>query len=1762
MQDAHPIVYRHKLDFVEFVFHFEHASPCCLISVHSYHCDILGKIHLGRYCHNFVRCDLCGVGCNIHQYHCVKPSSVLPSASASFSLPLLWPFLDVKDSKVSRLLRISLCGAQDLPYLRSSFTLFFQFSDISNLFVHIILFCENRFSLTSKHCLCKPAYFFVYSLDFDASLGFPGEGPYSTWTCCTANIDAIQTHPDCLQWDFDAIALQETRINESILKQVSFELGKTNRSLCHGGLLNPKKTKANTFVTPHGGVAVIANKGFIRDFSTEDDSTGLWADLAKSTRISASWIQILPKVRALFFSFYGETARHDNSHLRVNNFYLERIFAVTAQFGDIPIILCGDFQTDPDSYTAVVSAKQYGNWIDPLSSQDQHGNPTRPITFSRNANFISPTEHFSSIDAILLNRTASFALSSIEVDYSRAKQHAPIVARFLWPKIFVKGTVLNMPAPLTLEKLPRKENNELDLDTISANAEFLWNSNFQEKCTTGDDDQDWDQLNNFALETLTSSGARFRPGLATRAKTPTFSTSIPCPGQTVHGDAITKSIAQLTNFYKLLVEMCHRLGRPSSCDNDQKITHCLQTKIVKKALSYKIPLPCFERFLSISQVKDLQKNVSDLINRKRNFAKRERIKNWKQKMIFGTKTKNVHSFVYKWIKSKTHIEVPNLIVDASGNILYNPDEAIAEINPQWDKVFSANVCHQDPIDLLRFIWPYIDEVRTQASVPPLSGLSLRKQILNRKANAAPGVDGWRTVEAFSLPILVYNKIAAFFRGIEDGSRKMPKQLATAKQVLLNKNGQDDPMQKRIISLLPIFLLAYTGARFRQLRKWQQSVFPSELKGGIKGRGLEEIPVNLRLCIDSSKDDSQPVVGIKLDKSKCFDRIVPTIAASLLLGFGCPKGVVSVFTGIYSTLTRFLCYKQWCSDRPTTCANGVVQGCSFSLLAINAYMSAWALLLRRIPHIQFAAFVDDCYIWSRLTHVSNLTAALDVTDKWDDLTGQKLNRKKCQAFATNTAARKALKQHLPDVDHAHVITVLGANLNVTNNKSTNWPKEKTIKILRDLKSIRAIPCSRDVTTHLIATKVIPQLNFLPSLNHIPKKVLQTVQDDIANALWGHRPMWRSRWLVLGLLSNPCRSEPFIARAFSIILETLNFLKKTTPENRDTWNTLALKPNIQVNSFLASFLQACKVLGLNLVEPFTLQVQILPQIRLPILDFTKRDLKALLCNLCRHQCYVRACQASRKDIHHAESLLDFDVTRAAHRMLKNQTILGMRLTAFRDSTTVGCTITNDRCFKVGFSSESTCRFCNQHKETMQHLVSVCTSIPGLESKPVCPDWLGPNFEILGVAEIGLGNASKRLQMSDPHTLKVQPWSIDDVVNTIELWTDGSCEHSNMYWHTIGGFAVIDKNDSIVQAGEVFHFALTSFSCELWAILAAFSGASGPLLIHSDCDSLVKMICLFSSIETIPVEWPHFTWFAFLFQIYQIRKSVCNQPLTLKWCPSHILESTPWFLISDAEARACNTTVQNIWHNRTADRDAKSYVKKQIDRYNHPVSQTLSQAIAWQKWLVHVAVQVALIRKNEDHDAVCFEGESHTPQNVPSTNGSVVPSVSDITPEHPICVFQYYLPKWLWEPEISCYDWNTRFPSDLQPSSYASISKENWEIAISFFKTLKWHIADNLKISYVELAYHFHFSGFSFTGVEQTVSKVSTLIRKVINQALKCDTDFPLVIGTQKHTAISEGKTLPAGFLSGSRPLVSSASLKALAAALIRGRSHALSQWDTPF
>ena len=298
-----------------------------------------------------------------------------------------------------------------------------------------------------------------------------------------------------------------------------------------------------------------------------------------------------------------------------------------------------------------------------------------------------------------------------------------------------------------------------------------------------------------------------------------------------------------------------------------------------------------------------------------------------------------------------------------------------------------------------------------------------------------------------------------------------------------------------------------------------------------------------------------MMGMKLDKSKYFDRIIPKIAAAILIGLGVPASVVLVYIQMYEGLQKYLAYKQWISPIATTSANGTIQGCSFSLLAVNALMCGWIRLAYCIPNIYMANFINDSYLWCCAENSQALEATLQVTTLRDNFTGQHLNKKKLEVWATSPTSRRQAKTLFPELSHVNIIVVLGARIQITEKLSYNWDEAKTDKIRREISLIRTLPCSRDIFTHLISTKVIPQFTFASLLNAVPKKVLTAIQSDIVDCLWNDRPLWRSRFLLLGLFSMSHRIEPFLARAFTAICEFITFLKTCKPEFREIWEQQA-------------------------------------------------------------------------------------------------------------------------------------------------------------------------------------------------------------------------------------------------------------------------------------------------------------------------------------------------------------------------------------------------------------------------------------------------------------------------------------------------------------------------------------------------------------------------------------------------------------------------------
>lgn len=484
---------------------------------------------------------------------------------------------------------------------------------------------------------------------------------------------------------------------------------------------------------------------------------------------------------------------------------------------------------------------------------------------------------------------------------------------------------------------------------------------------------------------------------------------------------------------------------------------------------------------------DIHQNITWIKNEIEEWElhhKQSRISAWKCK-IQDSSAGNL-KFIFHHLRNKTRDEPTNMVLDPQGNIIFHPQTAIATINSRWDDIFSANVLHEDPVRMLEVVWPYLDHGIQTFDLPPLTGKDIFSTIQSRNPMAAAGLDGWRTADVQCLPLSCCEAIASFVRDLEDAyDSDIPSVLACAKQIILHKPGPASPLNKRLITVLPPLFLAYSGTRFRQLQEWQNTVFPENLCGAIKNRFMSQISVGLRLEIDEAKCSGEHLVGIKLDQSKCFDRIVPAFAAALFLAFGMPKGVVNMFLKLYHGLTKHLSFRGWTEKTPTTAANGVAQGCSLSLLAINAYMAVWSKFVSLIPGISAKAFIDDAYLWTRITNIHNLRIAFEVSQKWNELVGQQLNPSKSSLWATSADARSVAKAVFGDIPLVKEFDALGTKIYTSERLSYLFDDAKVSKISMDIKNISALPVPTKVKHKLLAMKVIPQFTFAADISSITK-----------------------------------------------------------------------------------------------------------------------------------------------------------------------------------------------------------------------------------------------------------------------------------------------------------------------------------------------------------------------------------------------------------------------------------------------------------------------------------------------------------------------------------------------------------------------------------------------------------------------------------------------------------------------------------------------------
>lgn len=382
-------------------------------------------------------------------------------------------------------------------------------------------------------------------------------------------------------------------------------------------------------------------------------------------------------------------------------------------------------------------------------------------------------------------------------------------------------------------------------------------------------------------------------------------------------------------------------------------------------------------------------------------------------------------------------------------------------------------------------------------------------------------------------------------------------------------------------------------------------------------------------------------------------------------------------------------------------------------------------------------------------------------------------------------------------------------------------------------------------------MLPQRAFAPQLNFIPKRLLARLQCAVADAIWQDRPKWRSKHLLLCVIHKAHKLDPFLFRAVATIMESAKFLQGSAFA-RQRWQAIYEPNQMAPQSWMTQFAQACHILDVEWSSPFGLSIFSAPAV--DFLEFSVKDLKCILKSLAANKCYQTACLMPRKDIQKAAGFLDLALTLSAKRKIAAIPNQGLSFICHWESALTGCTLTSDRLAASGLVDSAQCRYCKNDKESLQHFVDGCPNLPTELQQPESKYYFGPNFRMLGVVEMPVEQIRCKLQVSNVSDLRVCEWNTHDE-QYCHVWTDGSVQLS----------AVVAEDSSLLAAGRVKHWRLSSYSAELWAVLEAFAAAPCPMVIHTDSLTIVNQFTELLRLDCLQLEWTHAQWWGFFADPY---------------------------------------------------------------------------------------------------------------------------------------------------------------------------------------------------------------------------------------------------------------------------------------------------------
>ena len=755
-----------------------------------------------------------------------------------------------------------------------------------------------------------------------------------------------------------------------------------------------------------------------------------------------------------------------------------------------------------------------------------------------------------------------------------------------------------------------------------------------------------------------------------------------------------------------------------------------------------------------------------------------RIAAWKRRIRSDFWYGGRHAF--SWLRDGAQPTV-QAIASSTGEVAHCPHDMVEIVRKEWDTLFNQPTWKA-------FLERFVDYLPTYpCDLQPITTSDVRMQLSRAKKHRAIAADGWRIHEIQDLPDSLLAVATDLFNDLEKGQdwadlncfaiiSCVPKD----EQPLQVSDGESKldlptPFATRPISNLSPWTTCYSGIRYRHMAAWREQWLPCSMHGGRSAHETGDVSIGLSLQLEAARALEQHVIGIAMDRRKCFDLLPRNICFGILSHQGAPDSVIDAERRFYCQLKSMYKIANTHSACSTRC-NGFVQGCSFSLQAVQGLLAVWARFVESTtvvpPLITTSSFLDDSNMRCQATNANDAVLALVKawarSKEFDKFTGMQTNFQKTVVFANTTdaekKARKVFCQGNAPLALKRSFLLVGGVITTMGKPAVSYRNKRVSKTIKKIKRSRYAPVSFHQKAHMIAAACLPMAVYGCELQPLTQDQCARLRRAVSAAMsmfkgftWCRLPVPTVSLILPGHRIDA--KQAYIYHVLSLCRRIFTKRPDLRPLFETAWNFVVHR-QAQSSGLVASIFQITKLLNYQWVEPWTMVSQEQETFHLlrGVDSKWKHDLREILRSMVFNEDTFR----NRKDMQGLTQVAYLPTVSLLQNRKSAKCLTAMQKTHLR-TILGGAVQSRERLVLAKLTQSSTCVYCQQTDETVSHIFWECPRWADLRSGllnkydnhflsqlPACTKQCGIISSCIGLSEADACAFAADLQLTFIHIL----------------------------------------------------------------------------------------------------------------------------------------------------------------------------------------------------------------------------------------------------------------------------------------------------------------------------------------------------------------------------------------------------------------------------